>query len=138
MAFIEPSGIVLTYWTLTFHAFTWHMSLIFVGLYLFFSKRGGLGKEDFALSTKLFGVLCVIAFGLNLALQKVSDGSVNNFYIGPSLSPLIIIKQISEKFGWYVGTILYIPAVALGAFLIGLLLRRVSKMLNKEKETAAI
>ena len=137
MAFIEPSGIVLEYWTLTLHAFTWHMSLIFVGIYLFLSKRGGLSKEDFVLSTKLFGVLCLIAFVLNLALRKVSGGEVNNFYIGPTQSPLIIIKQISEICGWYVGTILYIPAVALGAFLICLLLRRIAKAINKEKELVA-
>jgi len=138
MAFIEPSGIVLTYWTLTLHAFTWHMSLIFIGLYLLFSKRGGLSKEDFILSTKLFGVLCVVAFALNLALRQVSGGSVNNFYIGPSLSPLIIVKQISEKFGWYVGTILYIPAVILGAFLISLLLRRIAKATNRKTEKIAV
>ncbi len=134
MAFIEPSGIVLEYWTLTLHAFTWHMSLIFIGIYLFLSKRGGLSKEDFVLSTKLFGVLCVIAFALNLVFRKVSGGEVNNFYIGPSQSPLIIIKQISQACGWYVGTVLYIPAVILGAFLICLLLRRIAKVVNKDKE----
>ncbi len=138
MAFIEPSGIVLSYWTLTLHAFTWHMSLIFIGLYLFFSQRGGLTKEDFILSTKLFGVLCVIAFGLNLALRSVSGGEVNNFYIGPAQSPLIIIKQISEWTGWYVGTVLYIPALTLGAFLICLLLRRIAKRTNKAKETVTV
>ena len=131
MAFIEPSGIVHEYWTLTLHAFTWHMSLIFIGLYLFFSRRGGLSKEDFALSTKLFGALCVLAFALNLALRKVSDGAVNNFYIGPTRSPLIIIKQISEATDWYVGTILYIPALILGAFLISLALRAIAKRTNK-------
>lgn len=137
MAFIEPSGIVHGYWTLTLHAFTWHMSLIFIGLYLFASRRGGLQKEDFVLSTKLFGGLCVLAFGLNLALRKISGGAVNNFYIGPSRSPLIIIKQISEKFGWYVGTVLYIPAVILGAFLICLLLRKIAKAVGKETQYAA-
>ena len=137
MAFIEPSGIVHGYWTLTLHAFTWHMSLIFIGLYLFTSRRGGLQKEDFVLSTKLFGGLCLLAFGLNLALRRVSGGAVNNFYIGPSRSPLIIIKQISEKFGWYVGTVLYIPAVILGAFLICLLLRKIAKAVHKEAQYAA-
>ncbi len=134
MAFVEPSGIVLDYWTLTLHAFTWHMSLIFIGFYLFLSKRGGLSKEDFVLSTKLFCVLCLIAFLLNLALRGVSAGEVNNFYIGPSISPLIIIKQISQMSAWYVGTALYIPAVALGAFLICLLLRQAAKLRKKEKE----
>lgn len=131
MAFIEPSGIVHAYWTLTLHAFTWHMSLIFIGLYLFFSKRGGVDKESFGLSTKMFLGLCAVAFILNVALRKVSGGEVNNFYIGPSNSPLIIIKWICQNFGWYVGTVLYIPAVILGAFLICLLLRSLSRRREK-------
>lgn len=118
MAFIEPSGIVHEYWTLTLHAFVWHMSLVFLGLYLSFSNRAGKTKEDFKLSVITYLVLCVIAFSLNLALWGISDGSVNNFYIGPSNSPLAVFKTICENFGWFVNTLVYIPAVSLGAFLL--------------------
>ena len=38
MAFIEPSGIVHPYWTLTLHAFIWHMTLVFIGMYLIASN----------------------------------------------------------------------------------------------------
>ena len=118
MAFIEPSGIVHEYWTLTLHAFIWHMLLVFVGLYLGFSNRGGKTMKDYRLAIITFLALCVIAFTLNLCLAEVSQGSVNNFYIGPSLSPLAIFKDIAKNFGWYVCTILYIPVVSLGAFLL--------------------
>ena len=118
MAFIEPSGIVHEYWTLTLHAFVWHMSLVFIGLYLGFSNRGGKTMADYKLAIITFMVLCVIAFAFNLALADVSNGSVNNFYIGPSLSPLAVFKDIAKNFGWYVCTILYISAVSLGAFVL--------------------
>ena len=118
MAFIEPSGIVHEYWTLTLHAFIWHMMLVFVGLYLGFSNRGGKTMKDYRLAIVTFVILCVIAFGFNLALSQVSGGSVNNFYIGPAISPLAVFKDIATNYGWYVCTLLYIPSVSLGAFLL--------------------
>ena len=118
IAFIEPSGIVHEYWTLTLHAFVWHMSLVFLGVYLGFSNRAGKTIEDFKLSAITYLVLCVIAFGINLLLRDISGGSVNNFYIGPSDSPLAVFKTICANFGWFVNTLVYIPAVSLGAFLL--------------------
>ena len=118
MAFIEPSGIVHEYWTLTLHAFIWHMMLVFIGLYLGFSRYGGKTTKDYKLGIITFCILCVIAFGLNLLLRDISGGSVNNFYIGPSISPLAVFKDIANSCGWYVCTLLYIPAVSLGAYLL--------------------
>jgi hypothetical protein len=40
------------------------------------------------------------------------------FFVGPSNSSLAVFKDISQKFGWYVSTALYIPTVMLGAFLV--------------------
>lgn len=118
MAFIEPSGIVHEYWTLTLHAFIWHMLLVFIGLYLGFSKRGGKTMADYRLAIMTFGVLCIVAFTLNVSLAEVSGGSVNNFYIGPAISPLAVFKDVATNFGWYINTLLYIPAVSLGAFIL--------------------
>ena len=118
MAFIEPSGIVHEYWTLTLHAFIWHMMLVFIGLYLGFSRYGGKTIKDYKLGIITFIGLCVVAFSLNLLLADVSAGSVNNFYIGPSISPLAVFKDIATNCGWYVCTLLYIPAVSFGAYLL--------------------
>ena len=117
MAFVEPSGIVHSYWTLTLHAFIWHMMLVFIGLYLAFSNRGGKTMLDYRSASVTFVVLCAVAFCINLLLRKVSGGSVNMFFVGPSNSSLIVFKTISERFGWYVGTSLYIPTVCLGSFI---------------------
>lgn len=118
MAFVEPSGIVHPYWTLTLHAFIWHMALVFIGLYLIASGRGGTSVQDYRQATKTFLVLCCLAFTINVLLRGVSNGTVNMFFVGPSNSSLVVFKQISEMFGWYVSTGLYIPTVCLGAFLV--------------------
>ncbi len=127
MAFIEPSGIVHNYWTLTIHAFVWHMTLIFIGVYLIASKRCATTMRDFRLAVVTFVVLCAIAFGINLLLRDVSNGSVNMFFVGPADSSLAVFKDISKNYGWYISTLLYIPAVCIGAFLIFLPVHLVAK-----------
>ncbi len=118
MAFIEPSGIVHDHLTLTIHAFVWHLSLIFIGAYLLMSGRGAKTKKDYLYAVITFVSLCVVAFIINLSLWDISNGGINMFFVGPRNSSLVVFKQISEMFGWYVSTLLYIPTVCLGAYLI--------------------
>ncbi len=118
MAFIEPSGLNHSYLTLTLHAYFWHMSLVFVGIYLIASGHFAKTKKDYIGATITFVVLCAVAFTINVSLWKVSEGGINMFFVGPRNSSLIVFKWISEKFGWYVSTLLYIPTVAAGAYLI--------------------
>lgn len=118
MAFIEPSGIVHEYWTLTIHAFLWHMTLVFVGFYLIASGRFAKTKKDYFYAVATFVGLCAIAFFINLIFWNAAEGDINMFYVGPRTSPLVIFKDIANKFGWYVCTLLYIPVVSFGAFLI--------------------
>lgn len=121
ISFAEPSGLLLPYWTLTLHACFWHMSLVFIGLYLGFSNRAGKTKKDYWAATKMFIVLCGIAFAINVAFRKISCGTINMFFVGPSDSPLIVFDQISQLFGWYISTALYIPVVCLGGYLVFLI-----------------
>ena len=117
MAFMEPSGIVHNYWTLTLHAFIWHMLLVFVGLYIGFSGRGGYEAKDYWMATKTFLVLCVVAFAINLLFWEASKGTINMFFLGPKNSSLAVFKDIAKSWGWYVSTALYIPAVCLGSYI---------------------
>lgn len=39
VSYFSPESMCLSYWTLTIHSFTWHMILVFLGLYLFFTGR---------------------------------------------------------------------------------------------------
>ena len=118
MAFIEPSGITHSYWTLTLHAYLWHMTLIFIGIYLIISGRCAKTKKDFLYAAATFMVLCAVAFCINLIFWDASGGTINMFFVGPRNSSLAVFKDIAKKFGWYVSTALYIPAVTLGAFII--------------------
>lgn len=118
IAFLEPSGLVHEYLTLTLHAFFWHMMLVFVGLYLAFSHRAGIRMRDFSTAVLTFLALAVLAFIINLAFRKVSNGSINMFFVGPSNSSLIVFKDIAKNCGWYISTLAYLPTVSLGAFLV--------------------
>jgi len=118
MAFIEPSGINHGYWTLTLHAYIWHMMLIFIGIYLIMSGHGAKTRKDYFHATLTFLLLCAVAFSINVIFRDVSGGSINMFFVGPSNSSLAVFKDIAKNFGWYVSTALYIPTVMLGAFLI--------------------
>ncbi len=127
MALIEPSGLVHEYWTLTLHAFLWHTLLIFVGLYLGFSRRTDAQMSDFKHATFTLLGLCTMAFCINLLFWDVSGGSINMFFVGPANSSLVIFKDIAASHGWYVSTLLYIPTVILGGFLIFLPFHRAKK-----------
>ena len=127
ISFFEPSGLLHRHVTMTAHSLIWHMLLVFVGAYVAFSKRGGVEKNSFKRATVMWLVLCVTAFAINCIHWNVSEGNINNFFVGPRNSSLVVFKQISEHFGWYVSTLIYIPAVILGAGLIFLLIKHITK-----------
>lgn len=133
ISFAEPSGLLHDYWFLTVHALAWHMSLVFIGLFVCFSRRGGNTKEDYWGATKTFWVLCVIAFGINCLVQNVFQGDINMFFVGPGDSPIVVFKQFSQWFGWYVNTFIYIAAVSIGAYGI---FRLIYALQNKKVTTA--
>ena len=118
MAFIEPSGITHSYWTMTLHAYIWHMFLIFIGFYLIASGRFASTAKDYRSAATVFIVLCAVAFCINLAAWDVSNGKINMFFVGPRNSSLVVFKWIAKTFGWYVSTLLYIPTVCLGAYIV--------------------
>ena len=40
VAMFEPSGLSHSYWTLTLHAYIWHLLLVFIGFLIIFNKKG--------------------------------------------------------------------------------------------------
>ena len=51
IAFTEPSGLFHSHWFLTMHSCIWHMFLVFIVLFLCFSRQGGTEKTDYAPAT---------------------------------------------------------------------------------------
>lgn len=118
ISFLEPSGLLLDHVFLTVHALIWHMLLVFIGLFICFSKRGGNQKKDYVGATVTFIVLCGIAFMLNCFVQYGLGKKMNMFFVGPGKSPIIVFSQFSKWFGWYINTPIYIFAVCLGAYAV--------------------
>ncbi|MBE6541466.1 MAG: hypothetical protein E7672_03360 [Ruminococcaceae bacterium] len=118
ISFAEPSGLLLDHVFLTVHALIWHMLLVFIGLFVCFSKRGGNKRSDYVYATLTFVALCGVAFILNCFVQYGLKEKMNMFFVGPGKSPIVVFAQFSEWFGWYVNTPIYIFAVSLGAYIV--------------------
>lgn len=93
------------------------MTLIFLGLYLFFSRRAGARLKDFLPAAAVYLCLCAVAFGINLLCYRCPGNDVNMFFIGPKPSPLVICRDIVKRFGWQVNSVVYISALTACAFL---------------------
>lgn len=103
MAFIEPSGINHGFVTLTVHAYVWHMALIFLGLYLYFSKRACTDCGSYRKAAVVYLASCAVAQSFNL----IFPGKINCFYISPYIqSPLAVFKDIYAACGWVVNMVL--------------------------------
>lgn len=122
IAFTEPSGLLHSQLFLTIHSLGWHTLLVFIGLFLCFSKRGGNEKGDYRSATVTFIALCAVAFLLNSFVQNILSEQMNMFFVGPGNSPIIVFSSFCEWFGWYVNTPIYIAAVSLGAYIVFLLI----------------
>ena len=137
ISFAEPSGLLHSHVFLTAHSCVWHMLLVFVGLFLCLSGRGGTRAADYAAATRIF-LLCAAAFALNCFVQFGLGQEMNMFFVGPGDSPIIVFRQFSQWFGWYVSTPIYIGAVCLGAYLLSVLIRRTANgTLPRRKAQAA-
>ena len=78
--------------------------------------------SDYLPATRIFLMLCGVAFALNCFVQFGLGQEMNMFFVGPGNSPIIVFKQFSEWFGWYINTPIYIFAVCLGAYLVFVLI----------------
>lgn len=133
IAFFEPSGLLHGHWTLTLHALIWHLTLVFLGAYIALSGRGCRELKDYWGATVTFGILTLTAFLINCGFWEISEHQIKMFFVGPGNSPIIVFKQISELFGWYTSTLIYIPVVCVGAFLVYLFFNYVNKKLTADK-----
>lgn len=134
VSYFSPESMCLNYWTLTLHSFTWHMILIFLGLYLFFTGRAGKTLKDFLPAVFVYLSLCVVAFGINAACYRCPGNDVNMFYIGPKPSPLVICRDIVARFGWPVNTLVYVSALTACAFFFYSVYLFLRKKLIKPKQ----
>lgn len=117
-SYIAPGTMCRDWFELTLHSFIWHLVLIFLGFYVFFSRNTKIKKGDFICAEILYISLCAIAFGINLICINTSGTPVNMFYIGPKPSDLPLCRDITARFGIVINSIIYVSALSFGAFLI--------------------
>lgn len=123
--FIDPSGIFHPYWTLTLHGILWHLMLIFVGFVIIFSHEADLTTRGFLRTLPLFAFFCLAAEVLNGILHRFS--AANLFYISPwEMSTQLLFGDIDRILGRPIGILLYILAMAAGAWLIHNVARKIS------------
>ena len=116
IAFFEPSGLISDFVFLTAHSFAWHYLIVFSGFYIGLRFRKAELK-NFHNSFIMFMILATIAFGINLAFLKVSDGTINMFFLGPVNTSIIVFRDIAERFGWYVNLPIWLASVTGGAWI---------------------
>ncbi len=130
-SYIAPGTMCRDWLELTLHSFLWHLALIFLGFYIFFSRNTEIKKRDFIGAEILYLTLCSIAFAINLLCLDVSGYDVNMFYIGPQPSALPICRDITARFGVAVNSAIYMASLSLCAYLIHLTEKLFKKRLNK-------
>lgn len=117
MALLIPTYMISDYVVLTINSFIWHLLLLFVGLLAGLSGRAGKKWSDFRGAVTWLFVFAVIAIGLNISVKQLSGGTMNMFFIGPEITPIVVFRDVARRWGWGVNAIFYFFMLSLGGFL---------------------
>ena len=121
---IFPEDILRPYITLTVHGFVWHGLLLFISLFIFLTGYTDASIRGLRRAAVLFGILCVIALGINIAAESVMPAIrtahpliehdwAAMFYLNPfHISPQPVVSTVQRRLGIPAGLVLYILAVA--------------------------
>ncbi len=125
MAYLEPSGILNPYYFTLIHSCIWHALLIFLGLYILFTKNACRHWRDYKKALIVLGGVILTATVLNVIFR--SSPSFNMCYISPFYNtPLAVFSSFDTIFqnllGQYTGRtvsiLIYIFALILGGFVV--------------------
>lgn len=149
IVFTDTSGLEYPLPELTAHSYIWHLLLILVGLGAGITYCRGLCSDaknilfsralsrvyplrPFLYATLLYLSCCVVAEALNLTLDQY--GLINMFYINPHY-PMqqIVFRDLAPVTGNLIAVLLYVAVTVLGAFLLFLLWRPVSRLICRRK-----
>lgn len=139
-ALVYPQDFLRSYTVLTAHGFLWHGILFFISLTIALSGLSDLSVRGFAQATLLFLILCVMAAGINTAIEVLilenGSGLVNRvsvsypamFYLNPlriSPQPLVgtVQQAIGPPAGIAVGLVLYVCTIIAAAGMCTAVLR---------------
>lgn len=107
--FVFPDHIVLTV-----HGYIWHIGMIILSLYIFFSHLSDNSFKGFMKGTLLYGFLAIVALFINIKFQYLGD--IDMFYISPfHASSQPIFDSVDSMVGRPIGIAIYIAATMIGA-----------------------
>ena len=143
MAYLEPSGILHNDLFKLLHSSIWHAMLIWIALYILFTKNANLKIKDYPKALIVFVGVVVIATTLNLVFKDKASVGFNMCYISPFRNtPLAVFKDfdvffknvLGTYFGRIVSIMIYLIGVSLGGFVIYLVSYYIKKLIyNKER-----
>lgn len=128
ISFLEPSGLIHEYVSLTAHAFVWHMMLVFIGLLIISTKLAAKTLRDFPKAMLTYLCLCLIAYIINLIFYDKSNGTINMFFIGPANSSIIVFKDICKNYSVLLSSILFMFSSSLASALLFLIACKYNKL----------
>jgi hypothetical protein len=134
ISILVDGGLLRNYWTMTIHSLTWHLLLVFVGLYLGLSGRVGGGIKTFAKGAAAFGAFALIAFVLNIALMDLSGGACDMFFVGPGPMNVVVYRDIAVVVGRPLTTLLYLLTLTIASYLCWLLATHLPKRLPVKRQ----
>lgn len=115
--FIDPSGLMHPYLTLTVHGFVWHVILVFLGFYILMSGQADLSLPGFGRTLPLFALCCILAEIGNWLFHV--KGEIDLFYISPfTHSTQLFFADIDQLLGRPAGIVFYIFTMIAGAYFI--------------------
>ncbi len=123
-ALIAASGFPDQHWYLLFHAYVWHILLLFIGVLIPVTGHSDKRWRSYFSTLLLFAACCLIATVINIAAP---DMKADMFYISPYheiRQP--IFYQIGQQMGILYGHLIYLAATCAGAAVIHFLFGRLS------------
>ena len=117
---------------LSLHGYLWHILLIALSLLIACMGAADTTKAGFLKTLPLFFLGAGVGELLNVLLRD--HGDCDMFYISPyHLSSQPVFRDIDAALGRIPGIFIYLAAILLGAFLIHLLLSRLSQRLHGQR-----
>lgn len=120
MVFVDPSGLMHPYWSLTLHSFLWHIVIIFAGLLILFTGHLDVSLKGFCKASTLFAVSALLATFINVLSHPLGDADM--FYISPYYpTTQFFFSWVAGKLGIWGGNLFYLLTICLGAGLLHLM-----------------
>ena len=125
-ALIFPKDFINAGLPLAVHGFVWHGILILISLLIIFSHSADLSLKGFGRASLLFLACCIIALGINMAVEPLMSQSIGfkrnfaaMFYLNPyHISPQPIVDTIQKSTSIALGLVLYVCSIIAAAGLI--------------------